>query len=1269
VEKMKEQKFTLNIHSLFFQVFILLFAVVPILAQSGIILKNFDASNYPNIKSNIFIFDDSSNFPIQTYTEKNIVVLDNGITPNNITLTNPPQNLNSNLSIDLIVDLGLDNNAPVGNTRFQMGTTFCNNFINLIDTTQIETAVTSFDAINYVNQTFTNSKFKLQSAIKTLSPSYSSYLGEAFLDKPAGALEMFRNAKYQKIAILITDGAGLNNKDSVINQLISNGIKVFVLVIGKPISFDLLDVVNKTNGDYLDSITSKTDLKLIAKYFYSLVLNYQASVVSWDLPFTCSDNHDAEIDLPAKSYQVKFNYNIISRAKPIITTTPIALGFASVLPSKTKDLDIALTAVNADITITKFSIQDPRFQIVAGDVTGGQLLIKENESHTLTIRYSPTDSAITFTTLKIESNACLGNEVYLTGGFPNTPPIERTIKLLTPECKTTLVPLDTFSIIWTGLLPQDVIQLEYSIDNGRNWDTLARNVTDLVYKWTVPNVVSDECLIRAIQLWPNNVGRTMNLKHNADVNSAFFNKEGNLVITASSDGTAAIWNSNTGKVIYYLLGHGGTVNYAVFNNAGNRAATVGDDGNVIIWDATNGQKLYQKHYGNIVLSVKFSPDDQHIVVAVKDGHAYVLNANDLSPEQDLNVSPNGVCWYAEFSPDGQKVLTASNDGIAKVWDWANNPNVPIQNFDVRYSGYANVIHATYNYNATKVAVTDQASKRVIVFNTQTGDTLFTLTHNTKVNDNIVIFSSSFYYDTKYGEMILTAGEDKVARLWDANKGIPVPPQIFQEHTEAVLTAVFNFDAKRVLTASRDFTAKIWNLDQRDLQMDTTACLFRIKPIKIEVSNIDFPEVPVNDSKDTIIAPFLKNTTDFDYQIRNIELAGTSNGDFQILSNIQTPFILDTLKPFPISVLFKPSKVGLITDTIKITTPGGVYSSTLTGIGIDRGLIAYSNVLDFGQVELGDSKDTVIQMLVVNKSQSDIQIQNISLQKPDTLHFSIISKPDQQILKPNETIGFILRYTPTALEMNDGTLVINNDGQLSPLKIALMGEGVLPRIDTLTIALGSISGSPGDIVELPIYIKNLSQFGLRPTIQGFSANIRFNGTLLKPLDFFPDWFDKQDRVMKVTIPSTFGSDSVLMKLKFKVALGNDSLSQIKIENVAPIGLAKMLINTEDGKFTLTGFCNQGSPRLFDENGRIYLNQTYPNPTNSIFTLDFSLIENGYTHLFIIDYMGQIVKTIIDQNMQKGKYQIKVNTADLASGQYQCILETLTRRYTTNLIIQR
>lgn len=1243
-------------------------------AQSGIVLHKYDITNYPTVKSEIYVFDKGVNYPLQSYNISSFAVLDNGIVPNNLNFVNPNQNLLANASIDLVFDLGLATLETQSIDRFKIGKDFIRNFVALVDSNDIELALTSFDAINYINQDFTFTKSNILKSLVTLTPSGNSVLDQAFIDKPAGATEILKNAKYPKNLILITDGTLLIDKQKILDEITTQNIKVFIGVIGTYIGDDLKDIALQSGGWYVENINESSDLELLSKYFYSLILGFKPSEMSWENDISCSDIREVEINLPAKDYQIKFKYQIQNLQKPIITSNPKFLGFSSVIPGTFKDLDIILTAINSNITITKFFIQDPRFTIIQGDNT--PITLEKNQSHTLKIRYQPTDSAITFTILQITSDACLGNEIYITAGFPNTPPVERTVKLLAPECGSTLVPKDTFSIRWTGLLPTDVVQLEYSTNNGQKWDTLAKNLTDLVYKWTVPDVISDNCLVRIVQLWPNNVGRTMDLRHSMEVNTAFFNNDETRVITASSDKTVVIWNSNTGAKIFTLIGHSGVVNYAIFNHKGDRAVSAGDDGNVVIWDAINGVKLYSKHYDGInIHSARFSHDDKYIVVSCNTGCIDILDANDLSEKVKIKAYSNGgVCWYSEFSPDDRYIITAGNDGIAKVWDWQNNTSTPDQTYDTRVGGYGNIIHATYNSMANKIAITALHSKRVYIFpvppankNATLADTLFSITHNESDSDNIVINSVSFYNGPSTGEVFLSAGQDNV-RLWDANLGYEVPPHIIQEHTESIRTAVFNFDAKRILTSSWDFTAKIWNLEQRALQMDTTDCPFRIKPIEIELKPIEFAATPINDSRDSVVDDFLVNKTDFNYEIRELKLVNQT-GDFQILNNFETPFILDTLKSFSLSAIFHPNSSGFIADSIKVLTPSGYFSVPIMGVGIDHGLYSYANLIDFGQVELGDSKDTVIDMLIVNKSMSEVQITNVSIQKPDTLHFSILQDITNEILPPNGTLGIKIRYNPSAIEINNGTLTIEHTGTLSPLKIALLGEGIAPRIDTLTLEAGNITGSPGDVVELPIYIRNLSQQGIRPQVSGLQVYLTFNSTLLEPLDYYPNWFDGENRVMKINLPTTFSTDSILAKIRFIVALGNDSLSLLRLSEPSPLGKGKIKISTVDGNFTLMGYCTEGGPRLFDPFGKLSLNQNYPNPITNTGIISFSLKENGWTKLSIIDINGKTIKVLVDENLTKGEYSIKINADEFSGGVYRYILETPTQKLSRSLIIQR
>jgi len=61
-----------------------------------------------------------------------------------------------------------------------------------------------------------------------------------------------------------------------------------------------------------------------------------------------------------------------------------------------------------------------------------------------------------------------------------------------------------------------------------------------------------------------------------------------------------------------------------------------------------------------------------------------------------------------------------------------------------------------------------------------------------------------------GQRIVTASEDKPARIWDAESGKAIGEPL-KGHDGAVNGAVFSPDGKRIVTASDDKTARIWDV--------------------------------------------------------------------------------------------------------------------------------------------------------------------------------------------------------------------------------------------------------------------------------------------------------------------------------------------------------------------------------------------------------------------------------------------------------------------------
>jgi WD40 repeat protein len=70
-----------------------------------------------------------------------------------------------------------------------------------------------------------------------------------------------------------------------------------------------------------------------------------------------------------------------------------------------------------------------------------------------------------------------------------------------------------------------------------------------------------------------------------------------------------------------------------------------------------------------------------------------------------------------------------------------------------------------------------------------------------------MWSAAFSPDGKH---IVTASEDKTARLWDGETGKPIGEPL-KGHEDAVGRAAFSPDGKRIVTASSDKTARLWRI--------------------------------------------------------------------------------------------------------------------------------------------------------------------------------------------------------------------------------------------------------------------------------------------------------------------------------------------------------------------------------------------------------------------------------------------------------------------------
>ena len=281
--------------------------------------------------------------------------------------------------------------------------------------------------------------------------------------------------------------------------------------------------------------------------------------------------------------------------------------------------------------------------------------------------------------------------------------------------------------------------------------------------------------------------------HSGWVESVKFSQDGNLVVTASFDRTARIWDSWTGKLLYTLEGHSDGVNSAVFSEDGNLVVTASSDGTACIWDSRTGNLLHTlEGHSDEVNAAVFSPNGSFVATASRDSTARIWDSRTGSLLHTLE----GHFRYvnsAVFSQDGNFVVTASGDGTARIWDSRTGRQLYIltKHCDA-------VSSAVFSGDGNYVFTTSGAIANI--WDSHNGNLLHTLDRQSDKN--------SYAFFSEDGNLVVTASSDGTARIWDSWTGNQL--NTLEEQPKHVVSAVFSRDEKILITVAFDGTAHIWD---------------------------------------------------------------------------------------------------------------------------------------------------------------------------------------------------------------------------------------------------------------------------------------------------------------------------------------------------------------------------------------------------------------------------------------------------------------------------
>lgn len=244
--------------------------------------------------------------------------------------------------------------------------------------------------------------------------------------------------------------------------------------------------------------------------------------------------------------------------------------------------------------------------------------------------------------------------------------------------------------------------------------------------------------------------------HAAAVMATAVSPDGSLIATAGAEGTVRVWDATTGGEQLVLLGHRGEVSSVVFSPDGTELATAGFDESVRTWDSVTGERTRTLNGQEAwIFGVSYRPDGRRLVATSEIGGGpttivWDLDASDIA--YDFSHGDWGVDDGA-FSPDGTLLVTAGLDSTARVWDAGTGAP------QLSFSGHVG--------NVLSVHVSPD------------------------------------------GRRVVSGGSDAVARVWEITTGREL--MVLSGHGAAVHAARFTPDGRHVLTGGGDGTTRVWDV--------------------------------------------------------------------------------------------------------------------------------------------------------------------------------------------------------------------------------------------------------------------------------------------------------------------------------------------------------------------------------------------------------------------------------------------------------------------------
>ena len=266
--------------------------------------------------------------------------------------------------------------------------------------------------------------------------------------------------------------------------------------------------------------------------------------------------------------------------------------------------------------------------------------------------------------------------------------------------------------------------------------------------------------------------------------------DSNILLTASHDGTARLWDID--GILTTALPHEYPPTFAVFSPDNVHLLTGGGDSAVHLWDVVTGRKIAELDTArNCPRARRSAP--MEVALQLHPSRAEFSSGTLRADERSRSSNLHSGLLQVQFSPKGDLLAAGSARRYRTVVGrgerrrsgrYPDKWELP----QVVFSPDGDLVLAATSDNAAHLLKTDGTELKVLVG------------HEGRIT------AAAFSPD---GQLVATASLDRTARIWSVKDGSSVAT--LKGHSDELTAVAFSPDGQSLLTASRDGTVRIWSV--------------------------------------------------------------------------------------------------------------------------------------------------------------------------------------------------------------------------------------------------------------------------------------------------------------------------------------------------------------------------------------------------------------------------------------------------------------------------